>query len=183
MIVPLSKPTMSHQKLMAHARSQNFYELMVNMEVKASMMYKSMFSNTAEIQILQDTMYTVKSVLSWKPRFKITADERDPYYLEMNIKGDSNLLMQNGLCYQIGSKGFLVKRYFVKEPMNNWQMEITPRFVWTRIRFDYEFPKDNRPEHQLVCLIAVYAFNFQRQRMMGIAFICFSIFFNIMQYS
>lgn len=179
MIVPLSKLTMSHQKLMAHAKSQNFYELMVNMEVKASMMYKSMFSNTAEIQILQDAMYTVKSVFSWKPRFRITADERDPFYLEMNSKGDFNLVMQNGLCYQIGSKGFLVKRYFVKDSLNSWEMEITPKFVWTRMRFDYEFPKDNRPEQKLVCLIAVYAFNFQRQRMIGITFLCFSIFLNI----
>jgi hypothetical protein len=49
---------------MAHARTQNFDELMITMEVKASMMYKGLFSNTAEIQSLQDAIYTVKSIFS-----------------------------------------------------------------------------------------------------------------------
>ena len=64
------------------------------------MMYKGLFSNTAEIQSLQDAIYTVKSIFSLKPRFKITADQREPFYLEMNLKRDFNLVMLNGPCYQ-----------------------------------------------------------------------------------
>jgi hypothetical protein len=155
--------------MIAEAKSQKYYELIENNEVKGTLSYKSMFKTSADINTVKDGDHSLKWFYGFMvAKYKITQNDRETIKLKMNLRGHFAIIMENGIEYKSVSKGFFKRRTFLENQESKELIEISQKYNWKRWNYDYDIEDSETPQFDLLSLIAVYALNYQQQYQMGL---------------
>jgi hypothetical protein len=162
------------------AKNWKTFEIIENNEVNGTLTYKSMFKASADIQTVKDGNHSLKWFFAfWVAKFKITQNESETIKLKMNWKGNFFITIENGIEYKFVSKGFFKSRTFLENQENKELIEISQKYNWKRWNYDYEIEDSETPQFDLLCLIAVYALNYQQQYQVGLMSLVTMSFVNL----
>jgi len=150
--------------MQAIASSRKLYELFQGNDLQGSLLYKNLFSYSAQIETTNDGSHSINRKFGFSLQFDITQNNVETAQLKRNWLGVMNLKMPDEREFKFIRKGLFKQKYLIENLKTGEQIEVNPHFNWKQLRFDYEFQKLNIENFNLVCLIAVYALNYERRR-------------------
>ena len=136
------------------------FQLISNEKSIGKLIYKGLFSNTAEIIIPNSGSYEIKPLGFFKTSISVIQNSTEIASLKMNWKGQIVISFKDDQDYIFKVKGILRSKYFIEDEAQKTLLNYNPKLDLNNFRYNYDISFDIRQENILLILIGIYAANY-----------------------
>lgn len=153
----------------ANSTDQKTFQLVDNGKQLGEIIYKSIFSFSAEIKLATSDVYEIKSVGFFGTSIAVTRGGADIATLNMNWRGQIVIAFQSGQEFVLKAIGTFYNKFVIEDKDEKKIVLFDPTFNWSKWHYNYTITYDEKPQDILLVLLGVYASNYFIATMSGMA--------------
>lgn len=163
----IKKNHKQENKMRAECTDNKTFQLIDNGHLLGKLIYKSIFSYDAEINLANSECYELKSTGFFGTKITVSKNETEIANMQMNWKGQIVFTFQDGQEFVFKAKGVFHNSYVIENKAEEKLIQFEPKFNWGKFHYNYEISCDKKPENLLFVLIGIYASNYYISAMSG----------------
>ena len=151
----------------AKSTNRKTFQLTENGQPLGELIYKSLLSLKAEIQLPNSEFYEIEHVGIFDSSIKVTKNGIEVAKLAMNWRGQIIFNFHDGQEFVLKVKGLLGNKFIIENKNEENLIQLEPQLNWRKFNYNYDITLGNKPQDILLVLIGVYASNYFMASMSG----------------
>lgn len=151
----------------AECINQRTFELTDNEQLVGTLIYNSIFSYDAEIELPNSDRYSIRSGGFFGTSIKVTKNHVELASLRMNWKGQIVITMYNGQEFLFRNTGIFHSKFVIENHETEQLVQFDPSLNWSKLNYNYTI-ENIKPQDALFLLLGLYASNYYVASMLGL---------------
>ncbi len=146
---------------------QKTFKLSEEDNILGQIVYKSIFSDKADITLADSGNYTIKPAGVFTDKIAVLDNGAEIACLKMNWKGHIIIDFASGEKFIFKTKGTFHCKYVIENKEGETLIQYEPHFNWSKFNYNYDVLYNERPSNLLLVLLGAYVANYKIVIMSG----------------
>lgn len=151
----------------AECINQRTFELTDNERLVGTLIYPSIFSYDAEIELPNSDCYSIRSDGFFGTSVKVTKNNIELANLRMNWKGQIVITMHNGEEFLFRNTGVFYSKFVIENNETEKLVQFDPGLNWSKLNYNYTI-ETMKPQDSLFLLLGLYVSNYYVASTLGL---------------
>lgn len=146
--------------MQATCTNKKTFQLSNKEQLLGELIYKSLFSFSAEIVMHKTEIYLIKPVGIFSNCINVFKNDIVIATLKMNWHGQVVIHFKDGQEYLLKAMGLLQSKYIVENKNGEPFILLDPQFNWSKFNYNYTISYEKQPQDVFFVLLCIYATNY-----------------------
>lgn len=151
----------------AECINQRTFELTDNERLVGTLIYPSIFSFDAEIELPNSDRYLIRSDGFFGTNIKVTRNHVELANLRMNWKGQIVITMHNGQEFLFRNTGIFNNKFVIENNEMEKLVQFDPSLNWSKQNYNYTI-ENMKQQDSLFLLLGLYVSNYYVASTLGL---------------
>lgn len=151
----------------AECINQQTFELTDNERLVGALIYPSIFSFDAEIELPNSDRYLIRSDGFFGTNIKVTRNHVELANLRMNWKGQIVITMHNGQEFLFRNTGIFNYKFVIENNETEKLVQFDPCLNWSKLNYNYTV-ESMKPQDSLFLMLGLYVSNYYVASTLGL---------------